>query len=94
MIGMFGGFYCVPLYALMQTRSEASHRSRIIAANNIMNAAFMVVAALLAITLLSFGISVPQIFLITALINAVIALYIFSVAPEFIKRFLSWFIRK
>ncbi|RJX30990.1 MAG: MFS transporter [Oxalobacter sp.] len=90
MIGVFGGFYCVPLYALMQTRSEVTHRSRIIAANNIMNAAFMVVAALLAIVLLSFGVSVPQIFLITAVINAGIALYIYSVSPEFINRFLSW----
>lgn len=94
MIGVFGGFYCVPLYALMQTRSDESHRSRIIAANNIMNAAFMVVAALLAIALLAYGITVPQIFLITAAINAGIALYIYTVAPEFINRFFSWIFRK
>lgn len=94
MIGVFGGFYCVPLYALMQTRSEASHRSRIIASNNILNAAFMVVAALLAIALLSWGATVPQIFLITALINAGVALYIYSVAPEFINRFVFWLFRK
>ncbi len=94
MIGVFGGFYCVPLYALMQTRSEASHRSRIIASNNIMNAAFMVVAALLAIALLSWGTTVPQIFLITAVINAGVAIYIYSVVPEFINRFVSWIFRK
>ena len=94
MIGVFGGFYCVPLYALMQTRSDPSHRSRVIAANNIMNAALMVVAALLAVALLSFGLSVPHIFLVTALINAGIALYIYSVAPEFINRFFAWFVRK
>lgn len=94
MIGVFGGFYCVPLYALMQMRSEASHRSRVIAANNIMNAAFMVVAALLAIALLSFGISVPQIFLITAIINAGIALYIYTVVPEYLNRFAAWIFRR
>ena len=94
MIGVFGGFYCVPLYTLMQTRSDASHRSRIIAANNIMNAAFMVVAALLAIALLTFGVTVPQIFLITAIANACIAIYIYSLVPEFINRFIAWIIRK
>ena len=94
MIGVFGGFYCVPLYALMQIRSDASHRSRTIAANNIMNAAFMVVAALLAIALLSFGVTVPQIFLITGIVNAGIAIYIYSVAPEYINHFTAWIFRK
>ena len=91
LIGVFGGFYCVPLYTLMQTRSEASHRSRTIAGNNIMNAAFMVVAALLAIALLSLGFSIPQIFLTVGVINAGIAIYIYSLAPEFINRFVKWF---
>lgn len=90
MIGAFGGFYCVPLYTMMQTRSEESHRSRVIAANNILNAAFMVAAALLAIVLLSLGVSVPQLFLVTAIINAVIAVWIYSLMPEFIVRFLGW----
>jgi len=94
LIGIFGGFYCVPLYALMQTRSDASHRSRIIAANNIMNAAFMVVAALLAISLLSFGLTVPQIFLLTGILNAGVAIYIYTVTPEFINRFIAWIFRK
>jgi len=94
MIGVFGGFYCVPLYALMQTRSEESHRSRIIAANNIMNAAFMVVAALLAIVLLSFGITVPQIFLLTGIVNAGIAIYIYSLVPEFTNRFVVWIFQR
>lgn len=90
LIGAFGGFYCVPLYALMQTRSEASHRSRIIAANNILNALFMVVAALLAIALLGAGCSVPQLFLITAILNAFVAAYIYALRPEFINRFFAW----
>ena len=45
MIGGFGGFYIVPLYALVQQRSKPSHRSRVIAGNNILNALFMVTAA-------------------------------------------------
>jgi MFS family permease len=94
MIGVFGGFYCVPLYTLMQTRSDVSHRSRIIAANNIMNSAFMVVAALLAIALLTHGLTVPQIFLITAIVNAGVAIYIYSLVPEFINRFVAWIFRK
>lgn len=94
LIGVFGGFYCVPLYALMQTRSEASHRSRTIAANNIVNALFMVIAALLAIVLLGAGCSVPQLFLITAGLNALVAAYIYRLVPEFINRFVRWITRR
>jgi MFS family permease len=90
LIGVFGGFYCVPLYTLMQTRSEASHRSRVIAANNIVNALFMVIAALLAVALLAAGCSVPQLFLATALLNALVAAYIYSVTPEYLNRFFAW----
>ena len=89
LIGVFGGLYCVPLYALMQTRSAASHRSRVIAANNIVNALFMVVAALLAITLLSAGWSIPQLFLLTALLNGLVAAYIYTVTPEYLQRFFA-----
>ena len=94
LIGVFGGFYCVPLYALMQMRSDESHRSRVIAANNIVNAAFMVFAALLAIALLSCGATIPQIFLLTGIVNAGIALYIYRLAPEFIDRFVAWIFRR
>ena len=98
LIGVFGGFYCVPLYAIMQTRSEASHRSRVIAANNIVNALFMVVAALLAMMMLAQQFTVPQLFLVTAGLNAVVALYIYTVVPEYLNRFvtcvLSLFSRK
>lgn len=90
LIGVFGGFYIVPLYALIQTRSEASRRSRIIAGNNILNAAFMVVAAVLAIVFLKAGLSIPQLLLVTALMNAAVALFIYSLVPEFLMRFLVW----
>ena len=90
LIGVFGGFYIVPLYALIQSRSEPAHRSRIIAGNNILNALFMVVAALLAIALFAAGLTIPQILLVTALLNAAVALYIFSLVPEFLMRFIVW----
>lgn len=90
LVGVFGGFYIVPLYTLIQTRSEASERSRIIAGNNILNAFFVVIAAVLAIVLLDLGLSIPQIFLAAALLNAVVAIYIYTLVPEFLMRFLIW----
>jgi 1-acyl-sn-glycerol-3-phosphate acyltransferase len=90
LIGMFGGFYIVPLYALIQTRSEVSHRSRIIAGNNILNALFMVASAVMAIVLLGAGMSIPQLFLLMAVLNAAVAVYIYTLVPEFLMRFLIW----
>ena len=90
LIGMFGGFYIVPLYALIQERSDEAYRSRIIAANNILNALFMVASAGLSIALLAAGVSIPGLFLVTGILNAVIALYIYKLVPEFLMRFLAW----
>jgi 1-acyl-sn-glycerol-3-phosphate acyltransferase len=88
--GVFGGFYIVPLYALVQMRSEPTHRSRVIAGNNILNAAFMVVSALVAIVLLGAGLSIPQLLLTAALMNAAVAVFIYSLVPEFTMRFMVW----
>jgi 1-acyl-sn-glycerol-3-phosphate acyltransferase len=91
LIGVFGGFYIVPLYALVQQRSEASHRSRVIAGNNILNAFFMVIAAIFAMLMLGrAGFSIPELFLVTAILNAIVAVYIFTLVPEFLMRFLIW----
>jgi 1-acyl-sn-glycerol-3-phosphate acyltransferase len=90
LIGLFGGFYIVPLYALIQIRSEPSHRSRIIAGNNILNALFMVAAAGIAIGLFAAGLTIPQLLLATALLNAVVAFYIYRLVPEFLMRFIVW----
>ncbi len=90
MIGVFGGFFIVPLYALIQARSEPSHRSRIIAGNNILNALFMVVAAGMGAGLLAAGVSIPQLILITAVLNACVAVYIYTLVPEFLLRFIVW----
>jgi 1-acyl-sn-glycerol-3-phosphate acyltransferase len=89
-IGVFGGFYIVPLFALIQTRTDPAHLSRTIAGMNIMNALFMVTAALVAMLLLGMGLSIPQIFMVTALMNAAVALYIFLLVPEFLMRFFAW----
>lgn len=90
LIGVFGGFYIVPLYALVQERCEPTHLSRVIAGNNILNALFMVLSAIIAIILLSSGLNIPQLFLVTGILNAVVAIYIFSLVPEFLMRFLVW----
>jgi len=90
MIGTFGGFYIVPLYALIQSRTEVSHRSRVIAGNNILNAFFMVLAAGIAILCLRLGFTIPEIFLLTAGFNALVAVYIYTLVPEFLMRFIVW----
>jgi len=90
LLGLFGGFYIVPLYALVQTRSEKSHQSRIIAANNILNAFFMVISAGVSMLLFSLGLSIPQLFLATALMSAVVTIYIYTLVPEFLMRFIVW----
>jgi 1-acyl-sn-glycerol-3-phosphate acyltransferase len=90
LLGVFGGFYTVPLYALIQSRSQPSHRSRIIAANNILNALFIVVSAGVAIALLKSGLGIPALFLAVGVMNALVALYIYTLVPEFLMRFLAW----
>jgi len=90
LIGLFGGFYIVPLYALIQERSAPSHRSRIIAANNILNAIFIVASAGIAVALLGAGLSIPELFLVNALMNAAVAVFIYGLVPEFLMRFLAW----
>lgn len=91
LIGVFGGFYIVPLYALVQSRSEPDHRSRVIAGLNILDALAMVIAAITAMLLLGpADFSIPQLFLVTAVLNAAVAVYIFTLVPEFLMRFLVW----
>src|SRR5206468_4029083 len=70
LIGAFGGFFIVPLQALVQQRSEPSRRSRIIAGNNILGSLFIVLAAVLGIVLRDTGLGIPQLILVTALVNA------------------------
>ncbi len=90
-LGIFGGFYIVPLYALIQSRTAENDRSRVIAANNILNALFMVVSAIFSIVLLSVAkLSIPQLFLVVSVMNIAVNTYIFKIVPEFTMRFMIW----
>ena len=90
LLGAFGGIYVVPLFALIQTRSEPSHLSRTIGGMNILNALFMVVAALIAMVLLSIGLSVPGIFLFTAVANFALLILLCVVQPEYLREARRW----
>ena len=90
LLSLFAGLYSVPMYALIQLRSQPSHRARIIAANNILNALFMIVSSVSVGLLLKANFTIPQVFLITGLLNAVVAFYIFMLVPEYLLRFIAW----
>jgi acyl-[acyl-carrier-protein]-phospholipid O-acyltransferase / long-chain-fatty-acid--[acyl-carrier-protein] ligase len=81
-VAIAGGLYSVPLYAILQTESAPEHRSRNIAANNILNALFMVVGALLAGAMLASGFTVPGVLLALAAVNALAAIYICRLLPH------------
>ncbi|MEI7669431.1 MAG: acyl-[ACP]--phospholipid O-acyltransferase, partial [Pseudomonadota bacterium] len=98
MIAVCGGIYIVPLYAMIQHLSEATHLARNIAANNIVNAIFMVASALITLLMLSLSFSIPQVFLSIALLNGLVAIYICQLLPDallrsIIRAFLSFFYR-
>lgn len=90
MLGSFGGIFIVPLYALVQQRSDEKQRARIIAANNVLNALFMVVASLFSLFALASGLSIGELFLVVSLMNITVAVWIFTLIPEFIMRLLVW----
>ncbi|MCW5651941.1 MAG: MFS transporter [Ramlibacter sp.] len=90
LLSLFAGLYSVPMYALIQLRAQPTHRARIIAANNILNALFMIASSLIAGALLGAGLSIPQIFLLVGLANAGVAFYIFMLVPEYLLRFVAW----
>jgi hypothetical protein len=87
---LFAGIYSVPMYALIQLRSQPTHRARIIAANNILNALFMIVSSVGVGHAAGAGFSIPQVFLATGLLNAVVAFYIFLLVPEYLLRFVAF----
>ncbi len=102
LIGLFSGFFLVPLFALIQSRTPKQEISRVISGLNIQNAFFIVMAAVIGIALQRSeialgdlriplpGLGIPQVFLCLAIANTLIALWIFSIVPEFLMRFLSW----
>ena len=94
LLSLFAGIYSVPMYALIQLRSLPTHRARIIAANNILNALFMIVSSLGVGLLLSVGFTIPEVFLVVGLLNAVVAGYIFLIVPEYLLRFLAFILSR
>jgi len=90
LLGTFGGFYIVPLYAWVQNNSHPEHRSRVIAANNVLNALFMVVSAGIAISVLASGWSIGDLFVLVSVLNVVMLTVICLRAPEFMQRFRAW----
>lgn len=93
LFGVFSGFYIVPLFVMLQLRSETAHRSRMIAVNNIINALLMVIASLVVVLLTKAGFNSPQILLINALATLIAAGFLFWKMPEFIRDFLAWITR-
>lgn len=90
-ISISGGLYIVPLYAIVQSEAEDSHRARTIAGNNIMNALFMVVSTLGISLMLALDFTVPEVFLTIALLNGVVAIYISSLLPyALVKSLMQW----
>lgn len=93
LIGIFGGFYIVPLFAFIQMRTAPEYRARVIAANNILNALLMVVSAISGIVFLGImELGISEFFLVIAVMNVVVAIYIYTVVPEFVMRFFIWII--
>jgi len=94
LLAFSAGLYSVPMYALIQLRAKPSHRARIIAANNILNALFMIVSSLLAGAMLGAGCTIPQVFGATALLNVVVVGYVFWLMPEYIVRLVMLFVTR
>ena len=94
LMGLFGGFYIVPLYVLLQTRAKSGYQSRVIAANNIINAFFMVVSAGFSVLMFNQGFTVPQLILATALLNIMVSIYLCIRQPEYLSSFMAWIKRK
>jgi 1-acyl-sn-glycerol-3-phosphate acyltransferase len=90
LLSLFAGLYSVPMYALIQMRSQPTHRARIIAANNILNALFMIASSVIVGMLLKAGFTIPQVFLFVGIANTVVAFYIFMLVPEYLLRFVAW----
>lgn len=91
MVGLSGGLFIVPLYSFIQSRADKGECAQAIAANNIINALFMVCSALLSMLLLEgFGWSITELFLLLAILNSVVAFYVYSKVPEFTQRFVSY----
>jgi 1-acyl-sn-glycerol-3-phosphate acyltransferase len=89
-IAVSAGFYTVPLMAYIQAATRAGERSRVIAGLNIVNSFFMVVSSVALVALLAAGRTIQSVFFILGVLNAAVAVYIYTVIPEFMLRFVAW----
>ena len=89
-LAIFSGFFIIPLYTLIQQRTPDKVRARVIAANNIINALFFVIASLLLMAMSKGGFTIPQMYAALAIGNILVALYIYSLIPEFFLRFVVY----
>ena len=94
LFSLFSGLFIVPLYTYMQQYSRSEVRSRVIAGNNILNAFFMVCSSLLLTFLYAKNFTVVDMYLIFAVMNLIVAIYIFTVVPEFFLRFVMMILGK
>lgn len=94
MIGFFGSFFIVPLYALIQTRSDEKTCSQVIAANNIANAIFMVASALMVMAFYAASLDSSDILFVLAILSFIVSFGIMLVLPEFFLRFTIWLLAK
>lgn len=90
LLAISGGVFTVPLYTLLQGRSDPDSRARVVAANNVLNAVFMVLGSLVLAVLSGLGVTTPQIILVLAVANLLAAAYTYSVVPEFMFRLICW----
>lgn len=86
LIALCGGIYIVPLYAIMQHRAEDSHKARIIASNNIMNALFMTVAAIATMAMIKANFTIPQIFLTIGIVNMIVVVQSCRLLPGYLVK--------
>ncbi|MCX6118165.1 MAG: MFS transporter [Proteobacteria bacterium] len=89
-LATFSGFFIVPLYTYIQIKTPEALRSRIVAANNIYNAIFMVVSSLVLMIVMHFGLAPHEVFFVLGCMNAIVATYIYFFMPEFLLRFYAW----
>ncbi|MEC7940724.1 MAG: MFS transporter [Pseudomonadota bacterium] len=91
LLGISGGIFIVPLYSLMQLRAKPDERAQVIAGLNIYNSLFMVGSAVMGIVCLSvLELSIPQLFVLLALLNTFVMLYLFYQVPIYAFRFFTW----
>ena len=88
-LAVSGGFFVVPLYAIIQNRSDEVSRARIIAANNVVNALFMAGAAAVTAGLIATGLDTPALFLILGVANALVTVWICKLLPRDVLRMLA-----